>query len=73
MSDIELQRLFSMSGEFGHITVGEDEKLELTKLAARLPIPVKESLSEPLAKVYILLQAYISHLPYEVGRFCACC
>jgi len=62
MSDIELLRLFSMSGEFKHITVREEEKLELSKLAGKVPIPVKESPSEPLAKVNILLQAYISRL-----------
>jgi pre-mRNA-splicing helicase BRR2 len=65
MSDIELLRLFSLSGEFAHITVREEEKLELTKLAARVPIPVKESPSEPSAKVNILLQAYISRLKLD--------
>ena len=62
MSDIELLRLFSLSGEFAHITVREEEKLELEKLASKVPIPVKESPSEPSAKVNILLQAYISRL-----------
>ena len=65
MSDIELLRLFSLSGEFAHITVREDEKLELVKLAGRVPIPVKESPSEPSAKVNILLQAYISRLKLD--------
>jgi pre-mRNA-splicing helicase BRR2 len=62
MSDIELLRLFSLSGEFHHITVREEEKLELTKLSGRVPIPVKESPNEASAKVNILLQAYISRL-----------
>jgi pre-mRNA-splicing helicase BRR2 len=62
MSDIELLRLFSLSGEFAHITVREEEKVELEKLASKVPIPVKESPSEPSAKVNILLQAYISRL-----------
>jgi pre-mRNA-splicing helicase BRR2 len=65
MSDIELLRLFALSGEFGQITVREDEKLELIKLAGRVPIPVKESPSEPSAKVNILLQAYISRLKLD--------
>lgn len=65
MSDIELLRLFSLSGEFAHITVREEEKLELTKLSGRVPIPVKESPSEPSAKVNILLQAYISRLKLD--------
>ena len=65
MTEIELFRLFAMSGEFGHITVRENEKLELSKLSGRVPIPVKESPSEPLAKVNILLQAYISRMKLE--------
>ncbi|KAH8056972.1 hypothetical protein JL722_7195 [Aureococcus anophagefferens] len=35
LSDIELFRLFSFSGEFKHIHVREEEKLELAKLATR--------------------------------------
>jgi pre-mRNA-splicing helicase BRR2 len=65
MSDIELFRLFSLSKEFKFIHVREEEKLELAKLAARVPIPVKEGLSEPSAKVNVLLQAYISNLKLE--------
>lgn len=65
MADIDLLRLFSMSGEFTHITVREEEKLELSKLAMRVPIPVKESPSEPSAKINILLQAYISRLKLD--------
>ena len=62
---IDLLRLFSLSGEFTQITVRQEEKLELSKLAAKVPIPVKESPSEPSAKVNILLQAYISRLKLE--------
>jgi pre-mRNA-splicing helicase BRR2 len=65
MSDIDLLRLFSMSGEFAHITVREDEKLEINKLAGRVPIPIKESPTEPLAKINVLLQAYISRMKLE--------
>jgi len=65
MSDIELLRLFSLSGEFSHVTVREEEKLELVKLAGRVPIPVKESPSEPSAKINILLQAYVSRLKLD--------
>ncbi|KAG7347010.1 DEAD/DEAH box helicase domain protein [Nitzschia inconspicua] len=65
MSDIELLRLFSLSGEFNHITVREEEKLELAKLAGKVPIPVKESPNEPSAKINILLQAYISRLKLD--------
>lgn len=65
MSEIELLRLFALSGEFKQITVREEEKLELAKLANRVPIPVKESPSEPAAKINMLLQAYISRLKLE--------
>ena len=44
---------------------GEQEKLELGKLLERVPIPVKESVEEPAAKINVLLQAYISQLKLE--------
>jgi pre-mRNA-splicing helicase BRR2 len=40
-------------------------QVELAKLLERVPIPVKESLDEPSAKVNVLLQAYISNLKLE--------
>ncbi|CAN8067460.1 unnamed protein product [Agarophyton chilense] len=42
--------------------VREEEKLELARLAERVPIPIKESLDEPTAKVSVLLQSFISRL-----------
>ncbi|VFQ99826.1 unnamed protein product [Cuscuta campestris] len=65
MGDIELCRLFSLSEEFRYVTVRQDEKMELSKLLDRVPIPVKESLEEPSAKINVLLQAYISQLKLE--------
>ncbi|KDR19736.1 putative U5 small nuclear ribonucleoprotein 200 kDa helicase [Zootermopsis nevadensis] len=65
LSEIELFRVFSLSGEFRNITVREEEKLELQKLMDRVPIPIKESIEEPSAKVNVLLQAYISQLKLE--------
>ncbi|CAM9119339.1 unnamed protein product [Ectocarpus fasciculatus] len=65
MNDIELFRLFSLSGEFKYIHVREEEKLELSKLVNRVPIPVKESIDEPSAKVNVLLQTYISRLKLD--------
>ncbi|KAI3844843.1 hypothetical protein MKX03_004564 [Papaver bracteatum] len=65
MGDIELCRLFSLSEEFKYVTVKQDEKMELAKLLDRVPIPVKESLEEPSAKINVLLQAYISQLKLE--------
>ncbi|KAJ6748412.1 DEXH-BOX ATP-DEPENDENT RNA HELICASE DEXH12-LIKE [Salix purpurea] len=65
MGDIELCHLFSLSEEFKYVTVRQDEKMELTKLMDRVPIPIKESLEEPSAKINVLLQAYISQLKLE--------
>lgn len=65
LSEIELFRVFSLSGEFRNITVREEEKLELQKLMERVPIPIKENIEEPSAKVNVLLQAYISQLKLE--------
>jgi pre-mRNA-splicing helicase BRR2 len=66
MNDIEIFRMFSLSGEFEQIHVREEEKLELQKLVGRVPIPVKEGVEEASAKVNVLLQAYISRLKLEV-------
>ncbi|XP_041988787.1 putative U5 small nuclear ribonucleoprotein 200 kDa helicase [Aricia agestis] len=65
LGEIELFRVFSLSGEFKHITVRDEEKLELHKLMERVPIPIKESIEEPSAKINVLLQAYISQLKLE--------
>ncbi|GAB4840530.1 DExH-box ATP-dependent RNA helicase DExH12 [Ancistrocladus abbreviatus] len=39
--------------------------MELAKFVDRVPIPIKESLEEPSAKINVLLQAYISQLKLE--------
>lgn len=65
MSDIELFRVFSLSSEFKYMTVRQEEKLELAQLLDKVPIPVKESMEEPSAKVNVLLQAYISRLKLD--------
>ena len=51
LSEIELFRVFASSSEFKHIIVRDEEKLELHKLMERVPIPIKESIEEPSAKV----------------------
>jgi len=56
VSDIELLRIFSLAGEFKYMVVREEEKMELHKLADRVPIPIKEGIEEPTAKVNVLLQ-----------------
>ncbi|RKO87988.1 Sec63 Brl domain-containing protein, partial [Blyttiomyces helicus] len=65
MTLIDLFRVFALSDEFKFIPVREEEKLELAKLLERVPIPVKESIEEPTAKINVLLQAYISQLKLE--------
>jgi pre-mRNA-splicing helicase BRR2 len=65
ISTVELFRVFSLSEEFKYIPVRQDEKLELAKLLGRVPVPVKEGIEEPHAKINVLLQAYISRLKLE--------
>ncbi|KAF2013170.1 Sec63-domain-containing protein [Aaosphaeria arxii CBS 175.79] len=65
ISAIELFRIFALSEEFKFIPVRQDEKLELAKLLGKVPIPVKEGVEEPQAKINVLLQAYISRLKLE--------
>ena len=38
------------------VQVREEEKLELAKLIDRVPVPVKEGLDDPAAKINVLLQ-----------------
>lgn len=65
LGEIDLLRLFALSDEFKYILVREEEKIELAKLVERVPIPVKESIEEPRAKINVLLQAYISRLKLD--------
>lgn len=65
MSIIDFFRVFALSNEFKLIPVRQEEKLELSKLLERVPIPVKESVDESTAKVNVLLQAYISGLKLD--------
>ncbi|KAJ0262500.1 DExH-box ATP-dependent RNA helicase DExH13 [Hirschfeldia incana] len=65
MTDIELCRLFSLSEEFKYVTVRQDEKMDVALLLDRVPIPVKETVEDPSAKINVLLQAYISKLKLE--------
>ncbi|KDR76589.1 hypothetical protein GALMADRAFT_139507 [Galerina marginata CBS 339.88] len=65
MSALELFRVFALSNEFRLLPVRQEEKLELAKLLERVPIPVKETVEEPAAKINVLLQAYISQLKLD--------
>lgn len=61
-TESEIIRVFAHSGEFKYIPVRQEEKLEIKKLMEKCPIPIREQPSEPLAKINILLQTYISRL-----------
>ncbi|KAG5725241.1 U5 small nuclear ribonucleoprotein 200 kDa helicase [Termitomyces sp. T112] len=65
MGVLELCRVFALSAEFRLLPVRQEEKMELAKLIERVPIPVKESVEEPAAKINVLLQAYISRLKLD--------
>ena len=62
---IELFRIFALSNEFRHQVVRQDEKLEVAKLLERVPVPVKEAADDPIAKVNVLLQSWISQLKLD--------
>jgi pre-mRNA-splicing helicase BRR2 len=52
--------------------VREEEKLELAKLIDRVPVPVKESLDEPSAKINVLMQVRFDRARLR-GRAIRCC
>ncbi|WFD33124.1 RNA helicase [Malassezia sp. CBS 17886] len=62
---IELLRIFALSDEFRHQVVRQDEKLEIGRLLERVPVPVKEGVEEPVAKINVLLQTWISQLALD--------
>ncbi|KAI9608974.1 hypothetical protein H4Q26_005168 [Puccinia striiformis f. sp. tritici PST-130] len=65
MTLIELFRVFAASDEFKYVPTRPEEKQELAKLLEKVPIPFKESVGNPSAKINVLIQAYISRLPLE--------
>ncbi|KAG2051377.1 Sec63-domain-containing protein [Suillus hirtellus] len=65
MLTLELFWVFALSNEFKLLPVRQEENLELGKLLECVPIPVKEGINEPAAKINILLQAYISQLKLD--------
>ncbi|KAI5963826.1 brr2 [Candida pseudojiufengensis] len=64
-TESDVIRVFSHSDEFQFIPVRREERIEINKLMEQCPIPIKELPTEPLAKVNILLQTYISRLSLE--------
>ncbi|GAB65341.1 u5 small nuclear ribonucleoprotein-specific protein [Plasmodium cynomolgi strain B] len=61
-NETELLKIFGMSDEFKHIFVREEEKVELSIIMEKLPIPLKESINIPYTKINILLQLYLSNV-----------
>ncbi|KAI5954889.1 brr2 [Candida jiufengensis] len=64
-TDSDIIRVFAHSGEFQFIPVRREERIEINKLMEQCPIPIKELPTEPMAKINILLQTYISRLNLE--------
>lgn len=62
---IDIFRIFTLSGEFKYFTVRPEEMRELNELYQRVPIPIKGDVDDPLTKVNILLQAFISNFKLE--------
>lgn len=62
MGDTDLLRVFARLGEFEHLAVRREETMEMEKLAAKCPIPLKDPPDTAPAKVGVLLQAYIGGL-----------
>lgn len=65
LTPIEVLRVFSQSEEFKYIPVRQEEKIEISKLLDMAPVPIKESVDEPAAKINVLLQAYICKLKLD--------
>ncbi|CAI4060676.1 hypothetical protein SKDZ_05G2530 [Saccharomyces kudriavzevii ZP591] len=64
-TQIDLFRVFAMSEEFKYMSVRYEEKRELKQLLEKAPIPIREDIDDPLAKVNVLLQSYFSQLKFE--------
>ena len=55
MGMIELFKVFSLSQEFNNISIREEEKIELQRLAMSVPVPIKGSQDDPTTKVNVLV------------------
>lgn len=65
MGDTDLLRVFARLGEFEHLAVRREETVEMEKLAAKCPIPLKDPPDSAPAKAGVLLQAYIGGLALD--------
>lgn len=64
-TEIELFRMFTTSEEFKYVPIRNEEKIELQRLMEKAPIPINESVDDPMSKINVLLQAYISRLKLD--------
>jgi len=48
-----------MNSSISDIPIHEEEKLELSKLPKRVPVPVKEGIEKPTSKINILLDGEV--------------
>jgi hypothetical protein len=62
---MDLFRVCSLSHEFRHLPIRQEESLELARLLERVLIPAKEDEDESVANINALLQAHISRLALE--------
>jgi pre-mRNA-splicing helicase BRR2 len=56
MGEIELLKIFCLADEFKYMVVRDEEKPELVRLSDKVPIPIKDHIDEPTAKINVLLQ-----------------
>lgn len=64
-TQMDVFRIFSQSSEFKYIIIRQEERKEFGALYEKVPIPIKETIDDPLSKVNVLLQAYISNMKFE--------
>lgn len=65
ISDIEVLELLAESKEFRGLTVRQDDKAVISKLAAILPIPLRAASNSSVAKFACLVQCYVGRLPLD--------
>ncbi|EDO07662.1 sec63 domain containing protein [Babesia bovis T2Bo] len=65
LSDPDLLKVFAASAEFRYIPVRDEERVELSGLMEKVPIPIRGHGQESSSKVAVLLQSYISRFDLE--------
>ncbi|KAJ2800857.1 Pre-mRNA splicing, partial [Coemansia furcata] len=59
---MDVLQAFAHSDEFRQLAVRADERVEVSRLAERVPVPVRDSADSPAAKAAVLVQAYVARL-----------